>query len=93
MQVVGPVQQMLKEFYAVTRTSIYHVQDRGQYGASAVKVALRGGSKINFLDLRIPKSQQLAKEDLQQFQRLRDERQAMLRENNNRVVTTVPKSL
>jgi hypothetical protein len=37
---------MLKEFFAVTRTSIYHVQDRGQYGASAVKVALRGGSKI-----------------------------------------------
>lgn len=54
---------------------------------------LRGGTKINFLDLRIPKSQQLAKEDLQQFYRLRDERQAMLRENNNRVVTTVPKSL
>ena len=54
---------------------------------------LRGGTKINFLDLRIPKSQQLAKEDLRQFERLRDERQAMLRENNNRVVTTVPKSL
>jgi murein DD-endopeptidase MepM/ murein hydrolase activator NlpD len=54
---------------------------------------LRGGTKINFLDLRIPKSQQLAKEDLQQFQRLRDERQAMLRENNDRVVTTAPASL
>jgi hypothetical protein len=37
---------MLKEFFAVTRTSIYHVQDRGQNGASAVKVALRGCSKI-----------------------------------------------
>ena len=49
---------------------------------------LRGGTKINFLDLRIPKSQQLAGTDLQQFRRLRDERQAMLRENNDRVVTT-----
>ena len=37
---------MLKEFFAVTRTSIYHVQDRGQNGASAVKISLRGGSKI-----------------------------------------------
>jgi murein DD-endopeptidase MepM/ murein hydrolase activator NlpD len=54
---------------------------------------LRGGTKINFLDLRIPKSEQLVGADLQQFQRLRDERQAMLRENNDRVVTTVPKSL
>jgi murein DD-endopeptidase MepM/ murein hydrolase activator NlpD len=54
---------------------------------------LRGGTKINFLDLRISKTQQLAKDDLQQFHRLRDERQAMLRENNDRVVTTVSKSL
>ena len=53
---------------------------------------LRAGTKINFLDLRIPKSQQLAGTDLQQFNRLRDERQAMLRENNDRVVTTAPKS-
>jgi hypothetical protein len=37
---------MLKEFFAVTTTSVYHVQDHGQYGASAVKVALRGGSEI-----------------------------------------------
>ena len=55
---------------------------------------LRGGTKINFLDLRIPKSQQLAKEDLQQFQRLRDERQAMLRrDNEDRVVGNVPEKL
>ena len=55
---------------------------------------LRGGTKINFLDLRIPKSHQLAKEDLQQFQRLRDERQAMLRrDNEERVVGNAPKTL
>lgn len=39
---------------------------------------LRGGTKINFLDMRIPKSQSLAGEELQRFARLRDERQAML---------------
>ena len=54
---------------------------------------LRGGTKVNFLDLRIPKTQQLAKEDLRQFQQLRDERQAMLRENTDPVVTAVSKSL
>ena len=37
---------MLKEFFAVTRTSVYHVRDDAQRGASAVKVALRGGSDI-----------------------------------------------
>jgi hypothetical protein len=37
---------MLKEFFAVTRTSVYHVQDHAQHGVSAVKVALRGGSDI-----------------------------------------------
>ena len=41
-----PELEMLKEFFAVTTTSIYHVRDRGKDGASAVKVALRGGSKI-----------------------------------------------
>jgi murein DD-endopeptidase MepM/ murein hydrolase activator NlpD len=55
---------------------------------------LRGGAKINFLDLRIPKSQQLAKEDLPQFHRLRDERQAMLRhDTGERVVGNSPKKL
>jgi len=39
---------------------------------------LRGATKINFLDLRIPKTQQLAGEDLPRFNRLRDQRQAML---------------
>jgi murein DD-endopeptidase MepM/ murein hydrolase activator NlpD len=55
---------------------------------------LRGGAKINFLDMRIPKSQQLAGEDLQRFARLRDQRQAMLRrENDDRVVKSVPNKL
>ncbi|HKY09933.1 MAG TPA: peptidoglycan DD-metalloendopeptidase family protein [Candidatus Binatia bacterium] len=55
---------------------------------------LRGGAKINFLDMRIPKSQQLAKEDLPAFHRLRDEREAMLRgEPAQRVVHNPPKDL
>jgi murein DD-endopeptidase MepM/ murein hydrolase activator NlpD len=55
---------------------------------------LRGGTKINFLSLRIPKNQQLAKEDLQRFQHLRDERQAMLRRDaEERVVGNAPKTL
>ena len=55
---------------------------------------LRGGTKINFLSLRIPKNQQLAKEDLQHFQHLRDERQAMLRRDaGERVVGNAPKTL
>ena len=55
---------------------------------------LRGGTKINFLSLRIPKNQQLAKEDLQRFQHLRDERQVMLRRDpEERVVGNVPKTL
>ncbi len=55
---------------------------------------LRGGTKINFLALRIPKNQQLAKEDLQRFQHLRDERQVMLRRDpEERVVGNVPKTL
>src|SRR5438552_16445424 len=37
---------MLKEFFAVTRTSVYHVRDDSRQGASAVKMALRGGSDI-----------------------------------------------
>jgi murein DD-endopeptidase MepM/ murein hydrolase activator NlpD len=55
---------------------------------------LRGGAKINFLDLRIPKSQQLAKADLQRFHRLRGERQALLRRGpDERVVGNQPKNL
>jgi murein DD-endopeptidase MepM/ murein hydrolase activator NlpD len=47
---------------------------------------LRGGTKINFLDLRIPKNQQLAAEDLQRFKHLRDQRQALLDKTDDRVV-------
>lgn len=39
---------------------------------------LRGGAKINFLSLRIPKNLQLAGEDLRRFKLLRDQRQAEL---------------
>jgi murein DD-endopeptidase MepM/ murein hydrolase activator NlpD len=46
---------------------------------------LRGGTKINFLDLRIPKNQQLAGAELAGFQRLREQRQAMLRKTEERV--------
>jgi murein DD-endopeptidase MepM/ murein hydrolase activator NlpD len=47
---------------------------------------LRGGTKINFLDLRIPKNQQLAAEDLQRFKHLRDQRQVLLDKTDDRVV-------
>lgn len=48
---------------------------------------LRGGTKINFLDLRIPKNQHLAGEDLRRFNLLRDQRQAILRkEDEERIV-------
>jgi murein DD-endopeptidase MepM/ murein hydrolase activator NlpD len=39
---------------------------------------LRGGEKINFLALRIPRTEQLKGHDLQRFTRLRDERLALL---------------
>ena len=47
---------------------------------------LRGGEKINFLNLRIPKDDRLAGQDLQRFKRLREEREALLRREDNRVV-------
>ena len=47
---------------------------------------LRGGRKINFLDLRIPKNHQLTGQDLVRFHRLRDQRQAMLRHGDERLV-------
>ena len=53
---------------------------------------LRGGMKINFLDMRIPKSQSLAGEDLQRFARLRDERQAMLRRGDDDRVVERPRN-
>jgi murein DD-endopeptidase MepM/ murein hydrolase activator NlpD len=39
---------------------------------------LNGGTKINFLDLRVPKTQQLVGEDLARFNRLREQAQTML---------------
>lgn len=39
---------------------------------------LRGGEKINFLALRIPRTEQLKGHDLQRFAKLRDERLALL---------------
>jgi murein DD-endopeptidase MepM/ murein hydrolase activator NlpD len=47
---------------------------------------LRGGTKINFLGLRIPKTQHLASEDLPKFHRLRDQQLARLHGNHERVV-------
>jgi murein DD-endopeptidase MepM/ murein hydrolase activator NlpD len=46
---------------------------------------LRGGEKINFLSLRIPKNDRLAGQDLQRFKRLRDQRVALFRSEDNRV--------
>jgi len=46
---------------------------------------LRGGEKINFLSLRIPKNDRLAGQDLRLFKRLRDERAALFRGEDNRV--------
>jgi murein DD-endopeptidase MepM/ murein hydrolase activator NlpD len=39
---------------------------------------LRGSEKVNFLNLRLPKNERLAGEDLNRFKRLRAERQALL---------------
>jgi murein DD-endopeptidase MepM/ murein hydrolase activator NlpD len=47
---------------------------------------LRGGEKINFLSLRVPKNERLAGQDLQRFKQLRQEREALLRREDNRVV-------
>jgi murein DD-endopeptidase MepM/ murein hydrolase activator NlpD len=47
---------------------------------------LRGGEKINFLSLRVPKNERLAGQDLQRFKQLREEREALLRGGDNRVV-------
>jgi murein DD-endopeptidase MepM/ murein hydrolase activator NlpD len=53
---------------------------------------LRGGQKINFLSLRIPKNERLAGEDLQRFKRLREQRETLLRGEDNRLVEERPKS-
>jgi len=54
---------------------------------------LRGGIKVNFLDIRIPKSEQLAGTDLQQFNRFREQQQALLRKDENRVVNNSRRGL
>jgi hypothetical protein len=38
--------ESLKEFFAVTRTSVYHVQAHEPWVASATKIALKGESKV-----------------------------------------------
>jgi murein DD-endopeptidase MepM/ murein hydrolase activator NlpD len=47
---------------------------------------LRGGEKINFLSLRGPRNERLAGQDLQRFKQLREEREALLRQKDNRLV-------
>jgi murein DD-endopeptidase MepM/ murein hydrolase activator NlpD len=47
---------------------------------------LRGATKVNFLALRLPKTQQLTGADLARFQRLRDERRALLRGEEPKLV-------
>jgi murein DD-endopeptidase MepM/ murein hydrolase activator NlpD len=49
---------------------------------------LRGGEKLNFLALQIPKTDHLTGADLRRFKRLRDQRQALLRRPENRVAGT-----
>ena len=46
------------------------------------------GPKRNFLSLRIPKNDRLAGQDLERFKRLRMEREALLRREDNQVVDT-----
>ena len=54
---------------------------------------LHGGTKINFLALRIPKTQHLAGEDLPKFHRLRDQQLARLHGNDERVVDNTQQGL
>jgi murein DD-endopeptidase MepM/ murein hydrolase activator NlpD len=54
---------------------------------------LSGGTKINFLDLRIPKTQQLVGEALARFNRLRAQAQTMLHQTERRVVDRARKGL
>jgi murein DD-endopeptidase MepM/ murein hydrolase activator NlpD len=53
---------------------------------------LRGRTKINFLDLRIPRTRQLAGEDLSRFHRVRDQHRTMMRKDE-RVVEDARKDL
>lgn len=54
---------------------------------------LRGRTKINFLDLRIPKTQQLTREDLPRFQQLLDQRRAQLRGGSERAAAETEPAL
>jgi murein DD-endopeptidase MepM/ murein hydrolase activator NlpD len=54
---------------------------------------LRGGEKIDFLAMRIPKNERLVGEDLQRFKRLRAEREALLRREETLVVKNGSKGL
>jgi len=47
---------------------------------------LQGGTKVNFLNLRIPKEQQLSGQNLARFERLREQQEAMLRKGDGKVV-------
>jgi murein DD-endopeptidase MepM/ murein hydrolase activator NlpD len=47
---------------------------------------LQGGTKVNFLNLRIPKEQQLSGQSLVRFERLREQQEALLRKGDDKVV-------
>jgi murein DD-endopeptidase MepM/ murein hydrolase activator NlpD len=47
---------------------------------------LRGGEKINFLSLRLPRDDRLAGQDLERFKRLREEREALLHREGDQLV-------
>ena len=46
---------------------------------------LRGGEQLNFLTLKIPKTERLAGDDLLRFKWLRDQREVLLRRRENQV--------
>jgi len=54
---------------------------------------LRSGQKINFLDLRIPKSHRLTGEELARFHRSREQHEAMLRPVDERLVDNTRQGL
>ena len=54
---------------------------------------LNGGTKINFLDLRIPKARQLVGEDLARFNRLREQAQTLLHPPASQVADRSKKGL
>ena len=47
---------------------------------------LRGATKINFLNLRIPKEQQLAGQNLARFERQREQQEALLHKSDGKIV-------